>query len=89
MHNTHGATHTQYDLEVMEVFKTSRHDEDKRYNKFSELHNRQLLWHGSRTTNFCGILSQVCVCVWGGGGGGVPRKQVAPFGLLCVGNFVQ
>lgn len=57
--NTHGATHTQYQLEVMEVFKMSRHGEEKRYKRFSHLNNKQLLWHGSRTTNFCGILSQV------------------------------
>ena len=24
-----------------------------------KLHNRQLLWHGSRTTNFAGIIGQV------------------------------
>ena len=58
--NTHVATHMQYELEVMEVFKVDRHGEKERYEPFSKLHNRQLLWHGSRTTNFCGILSQVC-----------------------------
>jgi poly [ADP-ribose] polymerase len=58
--NTHAATHNQYELEVMEVFKIGRHGEESRYKKFSKFSNRQLLWHGSRTTNFCGILSQVC-----------------------------
>ncbi len=58
IHNTHGATHTQYELELLEVFKVSRHGEDKRYKPFQKLHNRQLLWHGSRTTNYVGILSQ-------------------------------
>ena len=61
--NTHGLTHNQYDLEVMEVFKVGRHGEEKRYKPFSKLHNRMLLWHGSRTTNYAGILSQVGV-VW-------------------------
>lgn len=32
--------------------------EDERYGKFSKLHNKQLLWHGSRLTNWVGILSQ-------------------------------
>ena len=59
--NTHGATHTQYKLKVREVFKVVRHGEDKRFKPFSKLHNRQLLWHGSRTTNYGGILSQVRV----------------------------
>ena len=54
--NTHGAT---YELEVEEVFKVSRHGEEEIFKPYSSLHNRQLLWHGSRTTNFCGILSQV------------------------------
>ncbi|XP_067841290.1 poly [ADP-ribose] polymerase 1 [Heptranchias perlo] len=56
--NTHAATHNQYDLEVMEIFKIKREGEDQRFGPFSDLHNRQLLWHGSRTTNFAGILSQ-------------------------------
>ena len=57
--NTHGATHNQYDLELMEVFKVRRQGEDKRFKPFSKFHNRMLLWHGSRTTNLVGILSQV------------------------------
>ena len=61
--NTHGATHSQYSLEVLEVFRVDREGEEKRYKPFSKLHNKQLLWHGSRKTNFVGILSQVCVCV--------------------------
>ncbi|XP_072356323.1 poly [ADP-ribose] polymerase 1 [Scyliorhinus torazame] len=56
--NTHAATHNQYDLEVMEIFKIKREGEEQRFGPFSELHNRQLLWHGSRITNFAGILSQ-------------------------------
>ena len=57
--NTHGATHSSYSLEVLEVFSTSRHGQSKRYKPFSKLANRMLLWHGSRVTNFAGILSQV------------------------------
>ncbi|KRT82026.1 hypothetical protein AMK59_5757, partial [Oryctes borbonicus] len=56
--NTHAPTHTQYDLEVLEAFKVRRQGEEKRYKPFRKLHNRKLLWHGSRKTNFAGILSQ-------------------------------
>ncbi|XP_053163184.1 poly [ADP-ribose] polymerase 1 [Hemicordylus capensis] len=56
--NTHASTHNAYDLKVMEIFKIEREGESQRYKPFKELHNRQLLWHGSRTTNFAGIFSQ-------------------------------
>jgi poly [ADP-ribose] polymerase len=56
--NTHASTHSSYKLEVMEIFKISRHGESKRYKPFSKLPNRMLLWHGSRLTNYVGILSQ-------------------------------
>ncbi|XP_019863495.1 PREDICTED: poly [ADP-ribose] polymerase 2-A-like, partial [Amphimedon queenslandica] len=39
-------------------FNLERHGEKKRYKPFSKLDNRMLLWHGSRLTNFVGILSQ-------------------------------
>lgn len=55
--NTHAATHDQYALEIEEVFKVSRQGEKRRYKPFKKLHNRQLLWHGSRVTNYAGILS--------------------------------
>ncbi|XP_064601493.1 LOW QUALITY PROTEIN: poly [ADP-ribose] polymerase 1-like [Liolophura sinensis] len=56
--NTHAATHNQYDLEILEAIRITREGEEERYSPFRELGNRQLLWHGSRTTNFAGILSQ-------------------------------
>lgn len=56
--NTHASTHNTYTLEVQEIFKIAREGEHQRYRPFEELHNRQLLWHGSRTTNYAGILSQ-------------------------------
>lgn len=56
--NTHAATHNYYDLEIEEVFVVKRQGEDQRFKPFKKLHNRKLLWHGSRTTNFAGILSQ-------------------------------
>ena len=58
MLNTHAKTHDQYSLKLRELFKASRHGESGRFEKFQSLDNHQLLWHGSRTTNFAGILSQ-------------------------------
>ncbi|KAK2177762.1 hypothetical protein NP493_581g01048 [Ridgeia piscesae] len=56
--NTHASTHNQYGLHVVEIFKVAREGEAKRYKPFKALGNRQLLWHGSGTSNFAGILSQ-------------------------------
>ncbi|XP_039295821.1 poly [ADP-ribose] polymerase [Nilaparvata lugens] len=56
--NTHAATHQQYKLEILDVFKVIRKDEEKRFKPFKKLPNRKLLWHGSRLTNWAGILSQ-------------------------------
>ena len=39
-------------------FTIDRDGEMDRYKKYKDLHNRKLLWHGSRLTNFAGILSQ-------------------------------
>lgn len=58
MKNTHAKTHDQYTLKLREVFKMAREGESDRFTKFQTLDNHQLLWHGSRTTNYAGILSQ-------------------------------
>ncbi|XP_020806219.1 poly [ADP-ribose] polymerase [Drosophila serrata] len=55
--NTHASTHSAYELEIVDVFKVQRQGESRRYKPFKKLHNRKLLWHGSRITNFAGILS--------------------------------
>ncbi|XP_068156658.1 poly [ADP-ribose] polymerase [Drosophila tropicalis] len=55
--NTHASTHSSYELEIVDVFKVARQGESRRYKPFKKLHNRKLLWHGSRLTNFVGILS--------------------------------
>lgn len=54
--NTHAKSHSNYKLELVEVFTLQRDDEDKRFRK--DIHNKMLLWHGSRLTNFVGIISQ-------------------------------
>jgi len=58
--NTHGATHSGYNLVIDEVFDLDRQGEADRFvdSGFNNLHNRRLLWHGSRLTNYVGILSQ-------------------------------
>lgn len=56
--NTHAETHSNYELEIEDVFTVKRQGEEKRYKPFRKLKNRKLLWHGSRTTNLAGILSQ-------------------------------
>ncbi|XP_017873447.1 PREDICTED: poly [ADP-ribose] polymerase [Drosophila arizonae] len=55
--NTHASTHSSYELEIIDVFKVARQGEARRFKPFKKLHNRKLLWHGSRLTNFVGILS--------------------------------
>ena len=56
--NTHAATHSSYSLKVKDIFKVKREGEEAKFEKYKSLHNRKLLWHGSRLTNYAGILSQ-------------------------------
>ncbi|KAL7677668.1 hypothetical protein ACOME3_003908 [Neoechinorhynchus agilis] len=59
VNNTHAPTHREYKIVVDEIYSVSRKDEESRYMPFKRaLPNRTLLWHGSRTTNYAGILSQ-------------------------------
>ena len=44
---------------LYQAFRIERKGEAKRFKPFKKLHNHRLLWHGSRLTNFVGILSQV------------------------------
>ncbi|CAH9132809.1 unnamed protein product [Cuscuta epithymum] len=59
LQSTHAPTHKDWSLEVEEVFSLERKGE---FDKFAplrkKLKNKMLLWHGSRLTNFVGILSQ-------------------------------
>uniref|UniRef100_A0A9I9DUL3 Poly [ADP-ribose] polymerase n=1 Tax=Cucumis melo TaxID=3656 RepID=A0A9I9DUL3_CUCME len=57
--NTHAPTHTDWALELEEVFSLEREGEFDKFVPFRQkLKNKMLLWHGSRLTNFVGILSQ-------------------------------
>ncbi|XP_047482677.1 poly [ADP-ribose] polymerase 2-like isoform X3 [Penaeus chinensis] len=51
----HGKTHTQYSLELLELFECRKETE---YERFKDVGNNMLLWHGSRLSNWAGILSQ-------------------------------
>lgn len=59
LQNTHAPTHTEWGLELEEVYSLEREGEFDQFTPHREkLGNRMLLWHGSRLTNFVGILSQ-------------------------------
>ncbi|KAK9945695.1 hypothetical protein M0R45_011194 [Rubus argutus] len=58
LHNTHAKTHSNYTVDIVQIFRASREGEIERYRKFFSMKNRMLLWHGSRLTNWAGILSQ-------------------------------
>ncbi|KAK6185449.1 hypothetical protein SNE40_007679 [Patella caerulea] len=52
LQTTHATTHNQYKMELLDVFTCNKDGE------FVDHGNRTLLWHGSRLTNWVGILSQ-------------------------------
>ncbi len=54
--NTHATTHNNYTIEVLDIYELDKEQDNIRYTK--DIHNKQLLWHGSRLTNYVGILSQ-------------------------------
>ncbi|KAL7113065.1 hypothetical protein ACP275_04G040200 [Erythranthe tilingii] len=59
LNSTHAPTHTEWALELEEVFSLERQGEMDKYAPYrAKLKNKMLLWHGSRLTNFIGILSQ-------------------------------
>ncbi|XP_031261652.1 poly [ADP-ribose] polymerase 2-like [Pistacia vera] len=51
-------TDTEVSYKLNNIFRASRQGESERFEKFSGTKNRMLLWHGSRLTNWAGILSQ-------------------------------
>lgn len=52
---THGSTHG-FGIKPLEIFEIKREGEEERFN--DKIGNRKLLWHGSRFSNWGGILSQ-------------------------------
>ncbi|KAL4460526.1 hypothetical protein ABPG74_000277 [Tetrahymena malaccensis] len=56
LENTHSHIHDRYTLEIEDIFEVERKGEKEQYMK--QINNKRLLWHGSRLTNYVGILSQ-------------------------------
>lgn len=57
MLKTHAVTHSNFALEIQHIFRVSREEDMKRFKGYKS-EERSLLWHGSRTTNYAGILSR-------------------------------
>ncbi|XP_030631530.1 poly [ADP-ribose] polymerase 2 isoform X2 [Chanos chanos] len=56
LQSTHAPTHTDYTMTVVDIFTVEREGEKDDF--LSHLNNKMLLWHGSRMSNWVGILSQ-------------------------------
>ncbi|KAK5860334.1 hypothetical protein PBY51_021821 [Eleginops maclovinus] len=56
LQSTHANTHKDYTMTILDIFTVDRAGETDNF--LSQMHNRTLLWHGSRLSNWCGILSQ-------------------------------
>lgn len=56
LQSTHASTHREYTMTVLEIFSVDREGETENFLK--DMHNRTLLWHGSRLSNWVGILSK-------------------------------
>lgn len=56
LQSTHASTHRDYTMTVLDIFSVDREGETDNFLK--DVHNRTLLWHGSRLSNWVGILSK-------------------------------
>ncbi|CAG5896401.1 unnamed protein product [Menidia menidia] len=56
LQSTHAPTHRDYTMAVLDIFSVDRDGESSSF--LSDLQNRTLLWHGSRLSNWVGILSK-------------------------------
>ena len=56
LQTTHASTHSSYNLELVDLLSVNDERENVRFTK--DIPNKMLLWHGSRLTNYVGILSQ-------------------------------
>ncbi|XP_014420278.2 poly [ADP-ribose] polymerase 2 isoform X1 [Camelus ferus] len=55
LQTTHAPTHSDYTMTLLDVFEVEKEGEKEAFRE--DLHNRMLLWHGSRLSNWVGILS--------------------------------
>jgi poly [ADP-ribose] polymerase len=59
VHNTHAPTHSNYTVELLDIFEIQREGERNVFEKECDaIDNRTLLWHGTRLTNYCSILQK-------------------------------
>jgi predicted DNA-binding WGR domain protein len=58
LQHTHASTHTMYSLELVDLLEMNHEGDDARFAPWAGNGNRMLLWHGSRLTNWVGIISQ-------------------------------
>jgi Poly(ADP-ribose) polymerase catalytic domain. len=56
LQKTHAPQHDSYEMSLRTVFEVIKHGEDENFK--ADIGNRRLLWHGSRLTNWHGILSR-------------------------------
>ncbi|KAI1901239.1 hypothetical protein AGOR_G00032250 [Albula goreensis] len=56
LQSTHAPTHSDYTMTILDIFTVDRDGERESFH--THLSNRTLLWHGSRLSNWVGILSQ-------------------------------
>ncbi|XP_049603711.1 poly [ADP-ribose] polymerase 2 [Syngnathus scovelli] len=56
LQSTHASTHCDYTMSVLDIFSVDRDGEGSHF--LSHIPNRMLLWHGSRLSNWVGILNQ-------------------------------
>lgn len=54
--NTHASTHDKYSIEIVGIFQVRKDEEISRYRR--DIGNKMMLWHGSRLSNYVGILSE-------------------------------
>uniref|UniRef100_A0A5F8AM98 Poly [ADP-ribose] polymerase n=1 Tax=Macaca mulatta TaxID=9544 RepID=A0A5F8AM98_MACMU len=55
LQSTHAPTHSDYTMTLLDLFEVEKEGEKEAFRE--DLHNRMLLWHGSRLSNWVGILS--------------------------------
>jgi poly [ADP-ribose] polymerase len=56
--STHSPIHAHYKLELEQVFEIRKNICEQAFDKWKDNDNRRLLFHGSRMSNWCGILTQ-------------------------------
>ena len=55
LENTHGPTHTSCVLEILDIFKIERENEEEAFRKDIK-RNKLLLWYGTKLANYAGLL---------------------------------